>query len=277
MTCREFKHSAEALNLRELLQAQNKDEGILDHALQCESCGSWLGEQRSLAASLGTLQARTANLEAGTDVERAVLQAFRQTRDTAASHAASQPDVASPVSGEERRGNGESRLSLPFAVRMSRWFEIGAYVAVAAAVIVGMFLGIRLLDHRSISQPVQAKAVPAITQPVAQKPMTTAPAGSASVAAVAENKSTTFERHNTAPAAAAQRKTAAEPQPVAMDDSQSDNDAGYTALMLCDPLSCASDSQVVRMELPAQPGQSVQAADVVVGYDGTVRAVRIVN
>ncbi len=48
--------------------------------------------------------------------------------------------------------------------------------------------------------------------------------------------------------------------------------------MICDPLSCSSDSQVVRMELPAQPGQAQsQVADVVVGYDGAVRAVRIVN
>ncbi len=55
-------------------------------------------------------------------------------------------------------------------------------------------------------------------------------------------------------------------------------DDGYVALMFCDPLSCSSDSQVVRMELPAasQDAQP-QIADVVVGYDGLVRAVRIVN
>jgi hypothetical protein len=54
--------------------------------------------------------------------------------------------------------------------------------------------------------------------------------------------------------------------------------AGYTDLMLCDPLSCSGDAQVVRMEVPAQ-GSSEQTvlADVVVGDDGLVRAIRIVN
>ena len=55
--------------------------------------------------------------------------------------------------------------------------------------------------------------------------------------------------------------------------------------MFCDPLSCSSDTQVVRMELPS-PGMTgsgseqdaqMRIADVVVGYDGVVRAVRIVN
>jgi len=277
MTCREFKHSAEALTLRELSQAQGKDEGILNHAQQCESCGSWLGEQRLLAASLGTLQARTAGLEAGGQVERAVLQAFRQPRETAVSHASSQPEVALPVSGEERMANGEWRLSLPFAVRLSRWFEIGAYVAVAAAVVVGMFLGIRLLEHRPSAKPVQGKIAPAITQPAVQKQVVAAQTESPNLTAVAVNKSAAPTRPTAAQPVAAQKRTAAAAQPIAADDSQSDNDAGYTALMFCDPLSCSSDSQVVRMELPAQPGQSVQAADLVVGYDGTVRAVRIVN
>jgi len=97
------------------------------------------------------------------------------------------------------------------------------------------------------------------------------------LATVAATKSAAPTRHIAAQPAAAQKKTMAAPQSVAADDSQSDNDAGYTALMFCDPLSCSGDSQVVRMELPAQPGQSVQTADLVVGYDGTVRAVRMVN
>src|SRR5206468_2674779 len=54
--------------------------------------------------------------------------------------------------------------------------------------------------------------------------------------------------------------------------------AGYTDLMFCDPLSCSSDAQVVRMELPAQgSAEQTVMADVVVGDDGLVRAIRIVN
>jgi hypothetical protein len=282
MTCREFKHSAEALTLWELSRAQNRNEGerISNHAEQCDSCGSWVREQRLLAASLGTLQARTASLEASADVERAVLQAFRQNRATLSS-AALQPAGGLLARDAGRTAKREERLplrSLPLAVRLSHWFEIGAYVAVAAAVIVGMFLGIRLLGHRSSAEPRQAKVSPAIVQPAVQKPIVAAEAESPNLTAVAANKSATVERHSAAQPAAAQKRTTAAPQPVADDDSQSDNDAGYTALMICDPLSCSSDSQVVRMELPVQPGQAQsQVADVVVGYDGAVRAVRIVN
>jgi hypothetical protein len=140
-----------------------------------------------------------------------------------------------------------------------------------------MFLGIRLLEHRSSREPVQAKATSAVTQPAVQRPVVAAQTKSPKLTPVAASKSATFEGHNAAQPAAAQKRTTAAPQSAAADDSQADNDAGYTALMICDPLSCSSDSQVVRMELPAQPGQSVQTADLVVGYDGTVRAVRIVN
>ncbi len=184
MTCREFKHSAEALTLKELSQAQNEDQQILNHAEQCESCGSWLGEQRLLAASLGTLQARTAGRGAGDDVERAVLRAFRQAREANLGPSLLQPEAQPLLSAEERRAKSEERLplkvvsSLPLAMRMSHWFEIGAYVAVAAAVIVGMFLGIRLLDHRSSAEQKQAKVSPAITQPAVQKPIVAAQAES---------------------------------------------------------------------------------------------------
>jgi len=52
--------------------------------------------------------------------------------------------------------------------------------------------------------------------------------------------------------------------------------------MLCDPLICSGDEQVIRMELPATvtaDGSSAQPvlADVVIGEDGLVRAMRIVN
>jgi hypothetical protein len=276
MTCREFKQSAEALTLLELARAQNEDERISNHAQQCASCGSWVREQRLLAASLGTLQVRTAGLEAGADVERTVLQAFRQNRATLTS-AALQPPGGLLVKDEGRTAKREERLplkvvsSLPVAVRLSHWFEIGAYVAVAAAVIVGMFLGIRLLGHRSNAVSMQANASPAVTQPVVQTPVAAAPAPSPQLTAVNVGKHATGARST-------EKRTTAAPQLVAADDTQSDSDAEYTALMLCDPLSCSADSQVVRMELPAQPGQDQpQTADVVVGYDGAVRAVRIVN
>ena len=64
--------------------------------------------------------------------------------------------------------------------------------------------------------------------------------------------------------------------------NQNNEDPGYVSLMFCDPLSCGSDAQVVRMELPAAGATTDHdaqplVADVVVGYDGVVRAMRIVN
>ena len=74
----------------------------------------------------------------------------------------------------------------------------------------------------------------------------------------------------------APRAAAAIAQVSATEGSTIDPDASFTPLMLCDPLSCSSDTQVVRVELPATDA-TAQMADVVVGYDGVVRAVRIVN
>jgi hypothetical protein len=59
-------------------------------------------------------------------------------------------------------------------------------------------------------------------------------------------------------------------------------DSDYVPLMFCDPLSCSDDAEVVRMELPSpaingEKDADPQMADVVVGSDGIVRAIRIVN
>ncbi|MFZ0312842.1 MAG: hypothetical protein WAL85_09065 [Candidatus Korobacteraceae bacterium] len=260
MTCREFKHSAASLTLWELSQAP--DDPILSHAQQCEGCRGWLHNQRTVAASLQTLQAQTAGMQAGPSVERTLLRAFRQST----AQNAPQPVVA--------------RVSAPTAFRLSHFFEIGAYVAVAAAIIVSVFLGVRLLQHSSRTVPVQSGIPPTSTRPLLQKPAVAAVAEASKLAS-----SVTPERVGSALASRSQRSaparvtTAALPT-VAAEEAQSDADAGYVALMFCDPLSCASDSQVVRMELPrngAEQNSQPAVADLVVGYDGVVRAVRIVN
>lgn len=260
MTCREFKHSAASFTLWELLRTQ--DEQILTHAQQCEGCGGWLQKQRTVAASLQTLQTRTAAMQAGPNVERTLLRALRQT--TAGS--APQPMV--------------TRVSAPTAFRLSHFFEIGAYVAVAAAIIVSVFLGVRLLQHSSRTVPVQSGITPVSTRPLMQKPVVAAQADSSKlVSAVADKHATRAARGRSQRSDSASVATATV-QTVAAEESQTDADADYVALMFCDPLSCSSDSQVVRMELPANSAaQNSQPAmaDLVVGYDGAVRAVRIVN
>ena len=120
-----------------------------------------------------TLQARTAGLEAGPDVERALLRAFRQ--DTLRS--------ADPVLGRVKERSGPVRpavtpLSTPRVLRLSRLFEVGAYVAMAAALLVGIFLGLRLLQqHNSNVAAAKNQIVTASVEPALQKPAT--PASSA--------------------------------------------------------------------------------------------------
>ncbi len=262
MTCREFKHSAAALTLWELGQAQ--DDSILSHAAGCESCGAWLGKQRSLATSLRTLQTQSAGLEAGPQVERALLGEFR--RATATRAATARRFELLPSENARR------------VMRWSRFFEIGAYAAAAAAIVVGVFLGTQLL-HRSPTTPSQIAAAAASVTPAGQVPAVAPPSEVAK----------TGESHGLEPASV-HRRVPRQPAPVARaaniatqpgvtDTSQINVDQGYIALMFCDPLSCSSDSEVVRMEWPAPAGQNAQPqiADVVVGDDGVVRAVRIVN
>jgi hypothetical protein len=266
MTCREFKHSAASLTLWELTRGE--DDEVLAHTEKCDPCNAWLRKQRTLSVSMQTLQARTAGLEAGPDVERALLRAFRQ--DTLRS--------GEPVVDRVKERSGPARpavtpLSTPMALRLSRFFEIGAYVAMAAALLIGVFLGLRLLQHRSNEVTAQSQVVPASVEPAVQKPVaiarqTVAPKEHPQPITVARKRLEPAHRNRTV---AAQGTN---------DDLQSLADAGYTALMLCDPLSCAAETQVVRVELPAAAGgqsSQPQMADVVVGYDGVVRAVRMVN
>ncbi len=276
MTCREFKHCAAELTLWELTRSEDRE--LLSHSEECEACGGWLQKQRTLGVSMQTLQARTASLEAGPDVERALLHAFRQDthRDTDPQRQQVQKldplGAPDPVFRAVRKRGGPSwpavtPLSTPMALRLSRVFEVGAYLALAAALLVGVFLGLRLLQHSSGSVPVQSQATPAATEPILQN---AGAAAHGSEAAAPVQTAAVKERHHAVSKPVSPKAATADADTLA--------DAGYTDLMLCDPLSCASDTQVVRMELPPTvQGSQPQTADLVVGYDGVVRAVRIVN
>ena len=280
MTCREFKHSAAELSLFEL--AQTKDPQLTGHAQACAACAAWLERQRTLNASLHTLRVRTAGREAGSDVERALLSVFRQ--DTPAPQLAVAGERL-PASGVKGPNYNAAPRSTPIAMRLSRWFELGAYAAVAAAIAVAIFLGIHLLQHGPAG-PIHGNAGSERTTPAIQQPV---------VAASSSPALTAKSSHKLAPSQ--RRRALSEPtvaqKPLPHDDARPSKStagavyeaqavayAGYTALLLCDPLSCASDTQVVRMELPppaAGPGAQPQTADLLVGYDGAVRAVRFVN
>jgi len=287
MTCREFKHMAASFSLQRL--AQQEEPQIMGHVVSCPACKAWMGKQRALNASMHALRTRTAGREAGPDVERALLRVFRQgipegrasNAEAGAATAGAKPMPAG-VKGPREVLSPHYKAaprSTPFALQLSRWFEIGAYAAAAAAIAVAIFLGAHLLRHNSSVQEVHSQPVPEKTVPVIQQPVTVASGQDASPAHLRASAS----RGEAAHRRGQRLKAAGLGSNVAdSDDAQSDADAGYMALMLCDPLSCASETQVVRMELPesaSAAGQGAQppVADLVVGYDGTVRAVRWVN
>jgi len=256
MTCRELMEAAESLTPSQLLRAVAEGQPLSAHARECAACGRRLESQRSLGDALHTLQSATAQREAGPAVEVAVLQALR-TRGFAPRVVA----IPEPVP--------------PAIWKLSRFFEIGAYAAVAAALVVGLFLGSRLLRDRK-------------TESVASQAQTTSGSRTNQSAMPVTNNSpgvTPQVGEKTVPAAVARGSAPRTKRPAetpAKAETSASDQAGYVAVMLCDPLICSGDEQVVRMELPAAvsaDGISAQPvlADVVIGEDGLVRAMRIVN
>ena len=257
MTCREFKQAAESLSLWELARPAN--QRAFDHAAECAGCAVWLNEQQMLAAGVQALQARTAGREAGPHVEQVLLRAFRN-------HAFEVGKTAAV------------RRSAPVAFRMSRFFQVGAYGAAAAAIAVGLFLGVRLLERRSATGPVRSQLSQPATVPVQQGQTVENMARQEEAPVMRERPATPVERETVARAVSRGSGTK---RSVAASGSQAGDDSDFVALMFCDPLICSSDTQVVRMELPVAGASDrdtqTEVADVVVGDDGLVRAVRIVN
>ena len=255
MKCLEFLNAAECFTPSQLSRMQIDDPAMLAHARECATCGRWLEVQCRLAGALQALRAGTAQREAGPNVERAVLSAFREHEFAAA------PGGAAPVMW-----------------KLSRYFEVGAYIAVAAALIMAVFLGSRLLrDRQTTTAQTQARTTIApqqITSTLASVVVKTTPSESESSQIAAKPTQTrTVSVHN--------QQSQKESGRVAA--TAADNE-GFVALMLCDPLICSGDEQVIRMELPeagvasagSNAGQPV-LADIVIGDDGLVRAMRIVN
>jgi len=262
MTCREFIETAESLTPLQLRLLETKDEQMSAHARECGGCGKWMESQRLLGNALQVLRAHTAQSEASPKVELAVLEAFRTQGFEGV--AAVAPDRAAPA-----------------VWKLSRFFEVGAYAAVAAALIIGIFLGARMWRDKPAPQAqaqVQESPLPQVVDPrAATGAGVTESSGSAS-AEVASKPVSASAIKGAVPAA---RRS----QPVVAQAATTNVDRqGFVALMFCDPLICSGEEQVIRMELPANAlasadgnGSQPVIADVVVGDDGLVRAMRIVN
>ena len=258
MTCREFNQKAESLSLAELQRWQ--DEQLLQHGSECPACGSWLQQRQALAGGLHALKNRTANREAPITVEYAIMRAFRQSHRSA-------PDTR------------ENTRPASFAFRLSRFFEVGAYAALAAAVAICVAVGIWLWRQQKPAAPQIPSANSAQVQP---DQMTPTPDETKSVAVrvpVSPQVRTRPRRSSSANSVEAVSAGTSSQETTA----QIEQADGYQPLMLCDPLSCTGGEQVVRMELPANEADPTRdssrplMADVVIGDDGLVRAIRIVQ
>lgn len=248
MTCREFTRKIEGFTLTELGLGASSE--LLAHQSGCASCAALLQQQRALAGAMQILCSSTVGMEAPAVVEQNVLRAFRQSE-------AVQPAPAL------------RRLPQPLTFRLSQFFGWRSYAAAAAVLAIGLGLGLWFAQYpdKSAQQPT-AKTEPLAQPSIGQTKDTSQLPTQASVS----NRNSLNSVTN---AAGSQR-----PSVATASLTQSEQAQGYTPLMLCDPLSCSGDEEVVRMELPATAADGStgsQMADVIVGDDGLVRAVRIVQ
>ena len=247
MTCREFTRKIESFSLSGMNSSGDKE--LLAHQSGCASCATLLQQRNALSGAMQVLRSSTAGVQASSVVEQNVLRAFRQSA-----------------------GNGgaaeRNPLARVLAFRMSRWFEWGAYAAAAAALAISIGLGGWYWQHqrRATSDTAQQDAAARPGMVGVQQE------NRAQIPAQVQSKASTQQPTRVAAVSDSQ---AVGSVPVL---AQAQQAQGYTPMMLCDPLSCSGDAQVVRMELPAADGSTeAQMADVIIGDDGLVRAIRIVQ
>lgn len=253
MNCHDFRELASHLD-----SADATDERSVAHVRDCADCRGFLQQRQTLAAGLLALRNRTASLEAGAGVEREVLLAFRQSRERQTAEARPQPRI----------------LRFP---ALSGW-QRPAFAAAAAALAVGLGLGIWFWQH-SVDSAQQVANQPAVQQTIPDVHQPTAPQEEAARTSPQPSQARAVADVH----ASTKALKAPSPQPANQSLTQVAQAQEYVPLMLCDPLSCAGDEQVVRMEIPASSVDASNGsaetllADVVVGDDGLVRAIRIVQ
>ena len=252
MICREFTRKVEELALSEL--GGTVDSQLLAHERECSDCADWLQQRHALAGALQVLRNSAADAEAPTSVEHNVLRTFRHS-------------VVNTIPAEA------NPLRRAFTFRLRRFFELGAYAAAAAALVISLALGVWYLPHRQTNAG--DNSAQQNTNTTAEPNKVIVPQETTAQVATPQGTRHVAEAHPVATAASVTTNQESAFVPVLTRVQQAQ---GYTPMMLCDPLSCSGDEQVVRMELPASDGsQESQMADVIIGDDGLVRAIRIVQ
>jgi hypothetical protein len=260
MTCREFSDLAEGLTLAEL--AKSDDEQLVAHGRECANCSNWLQGRQALAGAMQNLRSATSGMEAPLAVEYAVMRAFRQQLQPVATQSEAAP------------------IKLPRG--LSPFFGRRAYAALAAVVAIALGLGVWFWRQQAESSGPQAVQTygRSVSQSSSSPPSAANTAERPSAPAQASSSPRlTPDRESSSKLAARQASTDVSSQQSLARFAQAQ---GYVPMMLCDPLSCSGDEAVMRVELPAssvdgsRDASEPLMADVVVGDDGLVRAIRIV-
>jgi hypothetical protein len=247
MTCQELR-----LCFENPLRRESESSLESEHLARCADCARFVEAQRELAAGLRC--AREAVPVPPASLDDAILASYRK-------QIASRPAAQTAI------------LPRP------RFATLGWNTAAAAVVLV-IVSGILLFQNR--------KAVTTITQPhPLQSTAALHPAVAATVAAAARSSRPKPFRAAAHPATHPVANPALRPfRAPSAEVRENSIPAGFRSLMYCDELSCGGALEVIRVQLPSSvtvlapastSPQGVVFADVLVGPDGIVRAIRIVE
>lgn len=301
MKCQEFQSNVDGLTRGALLDARTRDAAAA-HEESCEACAVRLADERALSAGLRALAASMREASAPARAEVELLSAFRSR----AAAAASAEGVAGAVSTSHAPSNVVS-LSEHAGARHWSWVRTVSVAAMAAAAAVALFM----LVPPFLSTPPpapgsaakNAKGIPAQTQNNASA---TSAGGeqTASSSKVEDPQTQKLTDEVVAPGASTPRRnvvrgTNARYNPtrgaasnrgaVAADSGTDEITTEFIPLVRDGFFAQSEGAHLVRVELPrsalASFGIPVNAdragdrvkADVLLGEDGTARAIRFVR
>lgn len=136
MKCQEFQSNVDGLARGALLDARARDAAA-EHEESCEACAARLADERALTAGLRALAASMSDASASTRAESALLSAFRSRAAAAASIEG--VGVAGAVATSHAPSNVVS-LSEHAGARQLSWVKTVAVAAMAAAAALALFM-----------------------------------------------------------------------------------------------------------------------------------------
>lgn len=311
MKCKEFQSNVDGLARGALLDARTRDAAAA-HEEACDACATRLADERALTAGLRALAASMSDASAPARAEVALLSAFRSRAAAAASASIEGVGVAGAVSTPHAPSNPSNvvLLSEHAAAKQLSWVKTVAVAAMAAAAAVALFMLVppflstpapRSAANKTQSAPVQVQGGGETN--TGQKDV--ARAGEelhASPPKVEASPNQKLNDESVAPGASAPRRNVVRAatagySPTRGGVAPNTNRASETAsageiTTEFIPLAGFTQSEgvhLVRVELPRsaltsfgipvnaeRAGERVKA-DVLLGEDGTARAIRFVR